>query len=288
MEIDRSQFSKFDFKDLPHNFSAAIYGKRRTGKSVIVRDFMYHLKDWYSNIYLFSETIHLQPGLYNFIPKQNQFNKFDQDRLQQIWNHQEQYIQKNTGKDKKTLNHVMVIFDDVINDKNIRNSEILNRFHISGRHINLASIILSQNVGGKWGINGVCRNNEDLIVAFFPKAAYDRELIVKQYLSVISNKIGDEILRTLTQEDFNAIVIENHKTDQDYTKFVKWYMAEEKTPDFTIGDSMDDIPQILVKIGPEKVFKPKGVNYRIVSAKGEVYEIKNPQKTQKEKIATEK
>jgi hypothetical protein len=115
-----------------------IYGQRRTGKSVALRHLLHDVKDWYKKAYVFSETIHLQPDLFDYIPKHNQFNSFDQYKLQEIYNEQETYILKNisAGKKKEDLNYVLVLFDDCINDTNFRSSEILKRIHISGRHVN--------------------------------------------------------------------------------------------------------------------------------------------------------
>lgn len=233
-------YTSFDPLTMPHNFSMAIYGRRRSGKTIVLKDILSKIKKWFDSAYLFSETIDDQPLLYNFIPKENRFNSFDQEKIRKIYTKQQGYIRqemdKNPKVDKSKLKHILFIFDDCINAVDFRSSEILNKIHVSGRHTNCASIILSQEVGGKNGINKVQRTNEDIIISFFQKADYDRELIISQYLSIVDKKIGNEIYRSLTSKDFHCIVIENYKTTQKYEEFVHWYLADEKVKDFIIGE----------------------------------------------------
>lgn len=229
------------------NFSAILFAKRRSGKSVLVRDMMSKIKDWYECVYIFCETIDMQSDLYEFVNKSNRINSFDEKKLKSIWATQQEKIQKLIaihGEDKKpTFPHIMVIFDDFINDPHVRQSPIFNKYAVMGRHINIAFICLSQCVGGRDGIPKAVRGNMDLIITFMIESLYDRELITTQYLS-LNNKIeGDCILRKITcspDKPYQAIVICNFKKTIDYLEIVKTYNASMKIKDFYVGKKMEE------------------------------------------------
>jgi hypothetical protein len=273
--IDPTKVEIFDPTTLPKNFSGMIIGKRRTGKSVFLKDMLYKIRKWYKKIFIFSETLHLQPDLYTFIPKENRYNSFNQEALQSIWDTQMSYVMSELeikpDLDKSKLDHVMIIFDDCINDVKFRGSKILKDLHVMGRHNCIASIILSQTISGKWGIDGVCRQNEDLVVSFMLKEEYNRDLLVEQFLSVENKKIGMKLYRDIVNEDqYQAIVIENYKNSGDYLDFVKKYTAELNIPKFEISDKL-----IVKKIKEPAplIPKPNFVTYRIVRDDGSILEI---------------
>jgi hypothetical protein len=145
-------------------------------------------------------------------------------------------MDKNPKVDKSKLDHILIIFDDCINDVKFRSSPILNKIHVSGRHACVANIVLSQYIGGSGGLNPVCRTNVDVVISLFLKDEYHRELLISQYLSIINKKIGNQVYRALCSEEYHSIVIENYKTSQEYNEFVHTYLANPNTPDYIIGE----------------------------------------------------
>jgi hypothetical protein len=274
----KETFSVFDPSTMPHNFSMAIYGRRRSGKTIVLKDILSKTKGWFAKAYLFSETLEDQPDLYNFVPEENRFNGFDQEVMWKIYTKQQGYIRRELAKaksegrklDKSKLDHVLFIYDDVINNPEIRSSEILNKIHVSGRHTNMASIILSQEVGGKYGINKVQRTNEDIIISFPQKSEYDRELVVGQYLSVINKNIGDSIFRTLTNDPYNCLVIENYKPTLQYEEFVHWYLADPDVNDFMVGEDGERYKEdVLVKVAKYMEFDNKSKQLKLLKENDE-------------------
>lgn len=243
--VNALNFSEFDAKKElkdTKNFSALIFAKRRSGKSVLVRDLLSKIHKWYESVYIFCETIEMQSDLYQFIPKQNRFSTFDEAMLEEIYNKQEKEIMKLSsihGEHRKpTFPHIMVIFDDFIGNAKVRTSPIFTRYAILGRHSNIAYIALSQEVGGKGGIPKPIRANSDLIICFMIESEYDRELIVTQFLSIHGKKIGDKIIKKVTYNDekpYQALIICNFKKTSNMEQICKTYNANLKIPDFYAG-----------------------------------------------------
>lgn len=241
--IQIPNISEFDILETmkdTHNFSCAVFGKRRMGKSILIKDLIHKTKSWFTEIYVFSQSSHLQPDLYDYCPKNNIFNNFNEEKLIEIWNRQERYIMQELkkGRKKKDLPVILIVFDDVIGDPRVRNSKIFNDLHILGRHVNFASIVLSQEFGGKSGLPKVARANEDLVISFFPNAEYDRKLIIEQYLSTKTKKLGEAILRNVCKEEYQAIVVANFMTEIDPEKYIFKFKARPKVPKFEIGGKL--------------------------------------------------
>jgi hypothetical protein len=140
-------------------------------------------------------------------------------------------------------------------------------------HINIASIVLSQEFGGKYGLPKVARANEDLVISFFPNAEYDRELIIDQYLSTESKKLGEAILRKVCMEEYTAIVVANFKTDINPEEYIYKYKAKLKVPHFEIG--IKSVSHTTLQSINEVAFSTSG-------SKGMIFKdilIKKPQKT---------
>lgn len=236
-QVNSYKFGEFDItKELSDkkNFSMTITSKRRTGKSVLLKDLCHKMKNWYSQVFLFSMTSDLQPELYDFIPNKNIFNSFNEAKIEEIWNRQEKLItsMKTLEVSDAEMPHILLIFDDVISDPRVKKSEIFNRIAVAGRHIKLACITLSQTFTG---LPPVVRVNVDCAIAFYLDSADNRESFAKQYLSTKSVRQGVLIFEKITKEEYNAIVCLNFRTSQNPEDTVKTYKAKLKVPKFVMG-----------------------------------------------------
>lgn len=219
------------------NLSCVIAGRRRLGKTHLLNWLLYNIKKWYSEVYVFSETLELQPDSFDYCYPNNKYNKFDEMMLEEIWNKQKNYILENTknGKRKEDLNYIAIVFDDVISDSNVRSSPMFNAFHTQGRHINLATFSITQTISSKWGYNGLCLQNLDLLISFQLKSLYCRETLVERFLSNKDKKEGHEIFNNITNQPYKAIVIDNTEISSEYEDFIYTVKAPEKVPKFKIG-----------------------------------------------------
>lgn len=277
--FNSADFGEFDIVEKTKdkkNFAAIVVGQRRTGKSHMLRELLSKVKHYYKEAYVFCETIKLQPQLFDYIPKNNQYESFDQASMEKLWHEQENYIKRELSKDpeadKSKMDYKLFIFDDCIADPKFRSSPILNRFFTQGRHINLAVVILSQTISGKWGVNGVCMNNCDFFISFYLKAQYCRETCIAKYLSIKDIKEGNEVFKEMTKEKYRAMVVDNTEMSQAYSDFVYTYKAQPKTKSFKIGADPKDHDTIFhLGITRQTTSKSKnkkvansGLNYNII------------------------
>ena len=243
--VDSLKFSEFDprqeLKDVK-NFSSVIFSKRRSGKSILVRDMISKIKDWYTDVYLICETGDSQTELYQFVPKQNIKLTFDEPFLETLFNRQKEKIIKmssdpNKKVDKTKMPYILIIFDDFISNPRVRTSPIFHKYAVMGRHYNIATVCLSQCVGGRDGIPKGVRGNQDLIICFMLESEVDREGIAMQFLSLNNKKEGIAILRKITEVPYQAIIIKNFVKSVKYDETIRVYNAKLKIKDFYIKNS---------------------------------------------------
>lgn len=239
--VDSLNFEVFDIvKELndKRNFAMTITSKRRTGKSVLLKNLCYFIKDWYEDAYVFSQSAHLQKDLFNFVKKENIIDGFNEEKLKEIWDFQATRIEKmkNSNVPTKDLPKILILFDDIVGDNRVRHSKVLNDFFILGRHLQFAQIIITQCMGGKYGLPAVVRQNVDCAVSFFLDAEYCRDLFCSQYLSTKNKRTGLLIYEKITRDvPFQAIIVLNCKVDRDPLNVVKTFVAKEKIPKFMLG-----------------------------------------------------
>lgn len=221
------------------NFSAIVCAKRRSGKSVLVKDILSQIKNNYAECHVFSNTAHLQQDLFDYVPPENVYYGLDAPILDRIYSDQERYILEQTKKkkDKKKLKHILLIFDDIISDKKIRHSQTFDKLFIESRHINIAVIGISQYLSGAHGFNALARKNCDFFFTFYPDCDRDKELICNDFLSVKSRKEGKALLESICLEPYTVLCVANHKVAREYEDYVYRYKASLDVRKFTIGNN---------------------------------------------------
>ena len=186
-------FAEFDpvekLKETP-NMAMLITSKRRTGKSVLMKDLCQKIHKWYDQCYVFSMTAEYQPDLFNYVDEGCVYNSFDEDKLNEIWDTQKNHVLKIEAQGKKKekdANKIMILFDDVISDPRVKKSEILNRLAVMGRHIMIGYILISQTITG---VPPIIRTNADCAIAFYLDSCANRETYASEYLSTESKRLG--------------------------------------------------------------------------------------------------
>lgn len=239
------------------NFSAMICAKRRTGKSVFMKDLLSQIHKNYADCYLFSMTIEYQKEVYEFVREENRILGFNEKLLQDIYDKQGLYIKKQLAKKpdniseadyKAKLDHIMIIFDDIISDDGVRYSKVFKSLFILARHMNIAVICLSQYYSSTGGLSRVARTNLDYLVSFYLDSQSDKEHLVDDFMSKTSRKEGLQLYTDIcTEEDHQAIILCNSVLSINYEDYVFRYVARLNVPKFEMASKIIDTEQFIMK-----------------------------------------
>lgn len=123
---------------------------RRSGESCLCREIVYNICPVYTPdlVILFSETADFNDD-FDYIPSNFIFNNFDEQKLADFIEQQEEHMKKHKklkkdGKNKgKNPPSFLIIFDDIAHDKTVFWSKTLSKIFVLGRHINISTIFFN-------------------------------------------------------------------------------------------------------------------------------------------------
>ena len=130
------KIKRFDPTTLKPHRIIIIVGKRGTGKSVMQRDLMYHLRDKWDLGVAMTPTEESAQTFSQHMPENWIYNGFSSTKLDQILN-----MQRELCKDKKERN-LFLILDDCMYDKKILKGTGIRDLFMNGRHLKLTPLLL--------------------------------------------------------------------------------------------------------------------------------------------------
>ena len=133
-------------------------------------------------------------------------------------------------------NKVLIVMDDIIQEKRVRSSPFVSELFVLGRHLDISVVVLSQEIGGRGGLPLVVRNNAEVIQLFHTFNSYDKELVGQQFASLIDKKSGQDYIHNITRDKYTSAVIDNSNPQaRGYDEYIYRYKVGDKIPKFSIG-----------------------------------------------------
>ena len=171
-------------------FLCILYGKKYSGKSVLLKHIIWSYRNHFQYIVVFSGTSDVN-GAYDFLPKQHVHNKYEPEVMKSIIEKQKDL--KKRGKDVQAL----IIFDDCLGNgfdwKKQKDSELVT-LASSNRHWNISLAISTQ---GPRMIPPIFRNNVD--AAFIHRSLNQSVDDLYQIYSTMGKKEWTEFVHKNTQ-----------------------------------------------------------------------------------------
>lgn len=231
------QIKKFDISNMSKHVTICIIAKRGTGKSYLVRELMYHLKNIPVTIAI-SRTEKLNSFYSKFIPDIYIYSEYSSELLSNLFIRQSKLKEDNNvrlEKGKKEKNSsIMLIMDDCLSCKNIwsRDTNILELFY-NGRHSCISFILTLQYA---IGIPPELRSNFDYVFLLAEDIIQNQKRLYDHYAGMFPTfDIFQQVFSELT-DNYGVMVINNVVHSKNVTDKVFWYKAEN-VKDFTVGSS---------------------------------------------------
>jgi hypothetical protein len=155
----------------------------------------------------------------HYIHKDFIVDGFSHDILEKIKKRQERLLTSNpTGEDPR----ILIIFDDIASEKELRYDQTLRRFFYNGRHLQASTLVTSQ-----WltSLNPGCRENCDYIAIFGMNNHKEIENIWLEYGNGIPFKIFLFLVRRYAS-DTSCLIIYTHGT----TPFERFFQYRAQDP----------------------------------------------------------
>jgi hypothetical protein len=226
---------------LPESFFCILLGSRRIGKSIFAKYLLYQYRDRFDLALVMTQTP--QNGFWQpIVGNQWVHRGMQPDVLAKMYKSQEAEKAKSVRDPKYKPRRVLLIFDDIVSDRNIIHNDIwLNTFAVQGRHFYITVLLTTQYPSA---INTYLRENTDLAVVFQQKTRRAQEHVYEDFLSKLGDKryVEHEIKKYTTDHD--CVVVEAYKLKQRGEDIIYWSPAsvtfdkekdKERTPDYQIG-----------------------------------------------------
>jgi hypothetical protein len=226
---------KFDMRKIPQDAVVIFIGRRRTGKSTLVRDLLFQHQDMPLGTVI-SGTEESNSFYGKMIPPLFIHGEYNPMILANFVKRQRMIIarmQKEAGAGIKSKldPRSFMILDDCMYDDSWTHDKNIRYLFLNGRHLKVFFCITMQY---PLGIQPALRTNVDFTFILREPYAANRKRIYENYASAFpSFEFFCQIMDQCTQ-NFECLVIDNTSLSSKLDDCVYWYKADIH-PDFRIG-----------------------------------------------------
>ena len=216
---------KFNPKTIKESRILFILGKRHTGKSVLLKDLLYHMPrpDYVLAMAPTEDTLRMYR---EFLPECCIFDHFSQEKLERTVSLQRELV--NRGK-KRT---VMIILDDCLYQKGVLKSTAMRSIFFNGRHDHISLLCCAQYM---MEVDVSLRTNIDYVFTMRENILTNRQKLYKYYFGQFNRFDDFDKVMTACTQDYRALVMDGTvSTNASPTDSVLWYKATTDVPDFKL------------------------------------------------------
>ena len=175
-------------------------GKRRSGKSELVRYLVKNEKDEFKKIFVFSPTEAVHTFYGDFVDKDCIYYTYEDGLIDKMI---EKLSVANANKNSSNASHVLVILDDLINDIDFHHANGLKKLFSRGRHVFITTIVISQYI---YAVPPIVRTNADYIFCG-QQNKRSVEIMTDEYLSPSMEKPDFIKMYANATKDFGFLVV---------------------------------------------------------------------------------
>ena len=226
---------EFDMKRIPQDAVVIFIGRRRTGKSTLVRDLLFHHQDMPLGTVI-SGTEESNSFYGKMIPPLFIHGKFEPIILANFVKRQKMIMARiqedlKRGVKSKVDPRSFMILDDCMYDDSWTRDENIRYLFMNGRWLKAFFLITMQY---PLGIQPALRTNVDFVFILREPYINNRKRIYENYASAFpSFEFFCQIMDQCTQ-NFEVLVIDNTTLSSKLEDTIFWYRAAIQ-PDFRIG-----------------------------------------------------
>ena len=226
---------KFDMRKIPQDAVVIFIGRRRTGKSTLVRDLLFHHQDMPMGTVI-SGTEESNSFYGKMIPPLFIHGEFSPMILANFVKRQKMIMgriqrEQNGGGRSRLDPRSFMILDDCMYDDSWTHDKNIRYLFMNGRWLKVFFIITMQY---PLGIQPALRTNVDFVFILREPYATNRKRIFDNYASAFpSFEFFCQIMDQCTQ-NYECLIVDNTSQSAKLEDCIFWYKADMH-PDFRIG-----------------------------------------------------
>jgi hypothetical protein len=232
--MDKLEIREFDTNMLTHDCTIYIYGRRRSGKSWLVKDLLFAFRRIPKGI-IFSETENSTPVpcLKDCIPSTFIHDEYRPHIVQKLMESQSEKMKRIPDGKSTIETSAFVIMDDMMAQSSMwKKDTTIKRVLLNGRHYGILYICTSQHV---LGLDPALRANFDWIFIARDDNLSNRKKLYEHFASIIPTFQLFKSLMDKCTEDHRFLVLKTCGTSNNWQDNVFFYKSKSHPP-FRVGN----------------------------------------------------
>ena len=231
--VDQNVFnmapSEFDPTSMKTDGALLILGKRRTGKSHLLRDLLCHYGSRFSTAIVLTGT-KFNGYWQEIVPEEYIYEGFDEGALTKAMAAQKQVVQECRESNREMHEkrececNMIVILDDVASEDHLQRSLILGKLYTAGRHFYITPVLLTQYA---YACSPAIRSNVDYAFIMHQTQRRSKEAIADEWLSQVKRVEAGGIMSKHTP-GYQVLVIDNSKATDELSEVLSTYTAMDE------------------------------------------------------------
>ena len=203
---------QFDEKHIDKNLVWVLTGKRRTGKSHLLREIIYRFYRSV-NFFMVLSTTSFNQYWQEIVPPIFVHEGWKPEVIDALLKRQRSLVTKTAEKYKisaaAAAKHpdvrMVMILDDIVAEKyKVRANKFLAEIAVAGRHYGITLFITTQYINS---ISTDLRGNTDILISFTQTQDAQKEAIINNFLNFSTKEVGYKLLE--------EVAVESHKGGED-------------------------------------------------------------------------
>jgi hypothetical protein len=220
------KLAKFNIHQMKPNRICLLVGKRGTGKSTLMEDVMFWLRDSVCMGVAFTPTEESACMFRRHIPEPFIYNAYSSSAVESIIRTQRALCRKQ--KPKK----ILMALDDCMYDKKILKSVETREIFMNGRHLQLSILIACQYI---MDLGPDLRTNVDYVFALRENIISNRQRLWRYFFGMFPKYEDFAAVMDACTNDYCCLVLDNTVKSNRVEDCMFWYRADSHLPSYSVG-----------------------------------------------------
>lgn len=223
---------KFDMKTMKPHRIILVVGKRGTGKSTLIKDIMYHIKENIDIPMAVTPTEESIDMFESHMPKSFIYSEYCDHTFRKMIDFQRKSGRSGGNNKGEKMQHLLLVLDDMMYDKKVLKSIEMRDIFMNGRHLKITFINAMQYV---MDMGPDLRSQVDYVFALRENIISNLTKLWKYFFGMFTNyEDFAKTYKALTTNN-GCIVIDNTVKTNELSECIFWYKASVNNPPYKIG-----------------------------------------------------
>ncbi len=229
MATAKLNIRRFDPSTIAPDAVVLLVGKRGTGKSTLLKDIMYHMRNKLDFGLAMSPTEECTSDLSSYVPGSCIYGDFAGDKVDALLEEQRKAIKRGSGR------RVFLVLDDCMYDKKIMRGINVRNLFMNGRHRRIFFINCQQYV---MDMPPDLRSQVDYVFVMRDNIRSNKEKLWKFFFGMFSSFAEFNAVMDSCTQNYECLVYDGSSKSNNVEDCIFWYKGDYTLPDFRLCRSV--------------------------------------------------